>query len=128
MIIDPGGDAKSIINFIKDNNLNVSAILNTHAHYDHVGAIKKLKDDITILDELSYENWIHVIYSSNQVITPECGCTHISSACNVPVIIIYDSNNLPEAIYKEYHPWKSKHKKLVFGEIKLNEKIINNLT
>ena len=91
-------------------------------------SIKKLKDDITILDKLNYENWVNVIYSSNQVITPECGCTHISSACNVPVIIIYDSNNLPEAIYKEYHPWKSKHKKLVFGEIKLNEKIINNLT
>ena len=90
-------------------------------------SIKKLKDNITILDELNYENWIHVIYSSSQVITPECGCTHISAACKTPVIIIYDSYNSPEAIYKEYHPWKSKHKKLVFNDIKLNEKIINYL-
>ena len=90
-------------------------------------SIKKLKNNITILDNLNYENWIHVIYSSNQVITPECGCTHISAACKVPVIIIYDSDNLPEAIYKEYHPWKSKHKRLIFNDMKLNEKIVNNL-
>ena len=77
--------------------------------------------------EIHYENWIRVIYSSNQVITPECGCTHIASACKVPVIIIYDSDNLPEAIYKEYHPWNSEHKKLIFGDMELNEKIFNNL-
>ena len=47
-IIDPGSDEKNIINFIKDNNLIVGAILNTHAHYDHVGAIKKLKDEFSI--------------------------------------------------------------------------------
>ena len=48
LIIDPGGDEKSIINFIKDNNLNAIAIINTHAHYDHVGAISKLKDEFLI--------------------------------------------------------------------------------
>ena len=48
LIIDPGSDEKNIINFIKDNNLIVGAILNTHAHYDHVGAIKKLKDEFSI--------------------------------------------------------------------------------
>ena len=90
-------------------------------------SVKKLEDKITILDKLNYENWVHVIYSSKQVITPECGCSHISSACKVPVIIIYDSDNLPEAIYKEYHPWNSEHKKLIFGDMELNEKIFNNL-
>ena len=104
-------------------------IYNNFETIDNKGlvSIKKLKDNITILDNLNYENWIHVIYSSNQVITPECGCTHISAACKVPVIIIYDSDNLPEAIYKEYHPWKSKHKRLIFNDMKLNEKIVNNL-
>ena len=48
LIIDPGGAVKSIVNFIKDKNLNVRAILNTHAHYDHVGAINKLKDEFSI--------------------------------------------------------------------------------
>ena len=48
MIIDPGGDETKIINFIEDNNLNVGAILNTHAHYDHVGAVSKLKGKFSI--------------------------------------------------------------------------------
>ena len=48
MIIDPGGAGSIIYNFIKDNNLNVQAILNTHSHYDHVGAIKELKDKFSI--------------------------------------------------------------------------------
>ena len=48
LIIDPGGAEKKIINFINYNNLNVVAILNTHAHYDHVGAINKLKDEFSI--------------------------------------------------------------------------------
>ena len=90
-------------------------------------SIKNLKDNITILDKLTYENWFNVIYSSNQVITPECGCTHISAACKIPVNIIYDADNLPDAIYNEYSPWKSKHKKFVFNEKDLNKKIINCL-
>ena len=90
-------------------------------------SLKKLNNYITILDKLTYENWLRIIYSSNQVITPECGCSHISAACKIPVTIIYDSNNFPEAIYNEYHPWKAEHKMLVFKDSKLNEKIINNL-
>ena len=49
LIIDPGSDEIRIINFIKDNNLNADAIINTHAHYDHVGAISKLKDEFLIV-------------------------------------------------------------------------------
>ena len=48
MIIDPGGDEENIIKFIEDNNLNAVAILNTHAHYDHIGGINKLKDVYSI--------------------------------------------------------------------------------
>ena len=51
----------------------------------------------------------------------------MASACKIPVIIIYDSENLPEAIYKEYHPWQTEHKKLVFNDTKLNEIICKNL-
>ena len=44
LIIDPGADKKSIVNYIEYNNLKISAILNTHAHYDHIGAVQCLKD------------------------------------------------------------------------------------
>lgn len=48
IIIDPGCDEKSIVNFIKDNNLIAIAIINTHAHYDHIGAISRLKNEFSI--------------------------------------------------------------------------------
>ena len=90
-------------------------------------SIKKLKDDITILDKLNYKNWLQVIYSSKQVITPECGAVHIAAACKVPVTIIYDADYYPAIMHTEYHPWKSKHTKLISNDVNLNEKILNNL-
>ena len=39
IVIDPGADPLKIDSYIVDNNLIVSAILNTHGHYDHIGAV-----------------------------------------------------------------------------------------
>ena len=86
--------------------------------------LKSINSHILILDNLDYDSWTKIIYSSYAVITPECGCTHISAACKVPVNIIYDPNNHPEAIHKEYSPWKSKYNKFIFGENNLNKKLI----
>ena len=36
--IDPGGSPEKIIKILEDNNLSLEAIINTHAHFDHVGA------------------------------------------------------------------------------------------
>ncbi|NLB84746.1 MAG: MBL fold metallo-hydrolase [Acholeplasmataceae bacterium] len=38
MLIDPGYESKEIINYIKDNNLNLEMIVMTHEHPDHIGA------------------------------------------------------------------------------------------
>ena len=85
------------------------------------------QNNIIILDNLDYNSWVKVIYSSSAVITPECGCTHISAACKIPVNIIYDPSNLPEAIHKEYAPWKSKYNKFVFDEENLNQNLTINI-
>ena len=42
-IIDPS-EAKPIIDFVENNNINLKYILNTHHHYDHVGGNKELKN------------------------------------------------------------------------------------
>ena len=47
-IIDPGGDSDRIIDFIESKKLKVFAILNTHGHYDHIGAVQELKDKFKI--------------------------------------------------------------------------------
>ena len=88
---------------------------------------KSMQKNTIILDNLDYVSWLWVIYSSSVVITPECGCSHVAAACKTPVNIIYDPNNYPEAIHKEYAPWKSKYNKFVFDEKNLNKNLIKHL-
>lgn len=44
VIIDPGDDAEDILKIVKDKGFNVKYIVLTHAHFDHVGANKTLKE------------------------------------------------------------------------------------
>ena len=42
VVIDPGYEAERILNFLQENDLTLDAILLTHGHFDHVGAVKAL--------------------------------------------------------------------------------------
>jgi len=44
VVIDPGDDAGDILKIIKDKGLKVKYIVNTHGHFDHVGANKAIKE------------------------------------------------------------------------------------
>ncbi len=44
IVIDPGGDAEKILKQVDSMGLKVIAIVNTHAHVDHIGAIREIKD------------------------------------------------------------------------------------
>ena len=44
-VIDPGYNPKRYIEFINSNGLNLTGILLTHYHYDHVGAVNGLKGE-----------------------------------------------------------------------------------
>ncbi len=46
IIIDPGDDLDGILSKVRKKNLNVKALLHTHAHFDHIGCSKKLKDEL----------------------------------------------------------------------------------
>lgn len=43
VIIDPGDDGETIISQVEKNNIKITKLLHTHAHYDHVGATAILK-------------------------------------------------------------------------------------
>jgi glyoxylase-like metal-dependent hydrolase (beta-lactamase superfamily II) len=43
IIVDPGDEPDRIIELIKNNDLKVKAIICTHAHFDHIGAIGDIK-------------------------------------------------------------------------------------
>lgn len=44
MIIDAGDEAKKILKNVKDLGLDIKLIVLTHAHIDHIGAVKELKE------------------------------------------------------------------------------------
>jgi glyoxylase-like metal-dependent hydrolase (beta-lactamase superfamily II) len=44
MVIDPGDDISAIVAILKKHQLKVSLIVITHAHIDHIGGAKKLRD------------------------------------------------------------------------------------
>jgi len=43
-VLDPGGEAKKVLEFMNLRNLTLDAILLTHGHFDHVGAVKELHE------------------------------------------------------------------------------------
>lgn len=44
MIIDPGAESKNILNEVNKLGLSIVLIVVTHSHFDHIGAIKAVKD------------------------------------------------------------------------------------
>ena len=43
-VLDPGGEAKKVLEFMQVRDLTLDAILLTHGHFDHVGAVKELHE------------------------------------------------------------------------------------
>jgi len=43
-VIDPGGNAQDIINIIKQKNIKIVSIINTHGHADHIEANDTIKE------------------------------------------------------------------------------------
>jgi glyoxylase-like metal-dependent hydrolase (beta-lactamase superfamily II) len=44
VVIDPGDEADKILMTLAESQLTVKYIINTHGHFDHVGANKKMKE------------------------------------------------------------------------------------
>ncbi|MGK2906047.1 MAG: MBL fold metallo-hydrolase [Desulfuromonadales bacterium] len=42
LVIDPGDEAKRILHLAKSEGVKISKIVNTHAHFDHIGANQQL--------------------------------------------------------------------------------------
>lgn len=44
LIIDPGAEGSRLIKFIRQENISINYIVNTHGHPDHIGANRKIKE------------------------------------------------------------------------------------
>ena len=54
ILIDPGDEAEKICYFIDSNKFNPIAIINTHAHLDHIGAVQEIRNKYNISFYLHY--------------------------------------------------------------------------
>lgn len=45
IVIDPGDEPDLIVDFIKEESLYVKYIVCTHGHFDHIGAVKEIKEE-----------------------------------------------------------------------------------
>ena len=48
LIVDPGSEGEKLIQFLQEEELNPVAIVLTHAHFDHIGAIDAVRDAYNI--------------------------------------------------------------------------------
>ncbi len=53
VVVDPGDESNTILDYIEDNKLKLQGILLTHGHFDHTGAVK------TIMRETGAPLWMH---------------------------------------------------------------------
>ena len=44
VVIDPGDESNTIMDYIESNNLKCKAIMLTHGHFDHVGAVNAVAE------------------------------------------------------------------------------------
>lgn len=47
-LIDPGADAPRLLHFIEKQQWTIEAILLTHGHFDHTGAVKQISEQLHI--------------------------------------------------------------------------------
>jgi hydroxyacylglutathione hydrolase len=60
LIFDPGGEGKKLINLLNSRGLKPCAILLTHAHFDHIGAVDEVRNyyKIPVYVHKQEEKWL----------------------------------------------------------------------
>jgi len=67
-IIDPGDNADEIIKIIEKEGLKPKFIINTHAHFDHIGSVKEIQDHF-IIDFNLHEGDLFLVENASEQAT-----------------------------------------------------------
>jgi hydroxyacylglutathione hydrolase len=60
LIFDPGSEGNKLISWLNDQKLKPAAILLTHAHFDHIGAVDEVREyfNIPVYVHENEKNWL----------------------------------------------------------------------
>ncbi|PYZ98615.1 hypothetical protein CR205_08550 [Alteribacter lacisalsi] len=60
VFFDPGSDGEKVVSFLKENDLNLKAIILTHAHFDHIGGVEAIRSelDVPVYVHEKEEEWL----------------------------------------------------------------------
>ena len=72
VIIDLGGDCQVIMDEIEHNGAKLKYILNTHGHFDHMGAAGELRERLGV-DIYAYENSDILLMNPRTNLSELCG-------------------------------------------------------
>lgn len=98
LIIDPGAQADIIYNYIRNNSLEVKAILLTHAHFDHVGALDEIREHYDVSVYMHKDEQVIFDYVPQQAKMFQLNITHLK-----PVTHFIEDGEILNLLGQEVH-------------------------
>ncbi|MCD6569775.1 MAG: MBL fold metallo-hydrolase [Deltaproteobacteria bacterium] len=65
LIIDPGGEGQRILDEVKGMGVNIVGIVNTHAHIDHIGANRHMKEAFGV-DIMMHKTELPILHGASK--------------------------------------------------------------
>ena len=100
-------------------------IFTLYSSTDKANELINNEKQILLCNNFDFENWTSLLNQADYTITPESGCTHIASLISSKLCVIYDADNLPKSIMREYAPWNKEYLALETNDMDLNKKLLN---
>ena len=100
-------------------------IFTLYSSTDKANELINNEKQILLCNNFDFENWTSLLNQADYTITPESGCTHIASLTSSKLCVIYDADNLPKNIMREYAPWNKEYLALETNDMDLNKKLLN---
>jgi glyoxylase-like metal-dependent hydrolase (beta-lactamase superfamily II) len=81
-IVDPGGESGRLLNFVKENHIQVEYIILTHGHGDHIGGIDYYKN--------AFPGIKVVAHQAEQEMLEDPNLNHSKITCGKPISVRVD--------------------------------------
>lgn len=86
VVIDPGAESNTILDYLEDNKLKCKYIMLTHGHFDHTGAVSAVQKSTGAIIALSpldvAKNLIEMAFKFK---VPDCGATFLKDGDKLTV-------------------------------------------